>query len=596
MRSTPERGSPTTRRSSCTWGRGAGSCGGAACPFRARLLDAHTLRIERGQWPERAGEGVERRCRQMAESSPDTLEVASRSTDELDGSDASGPGREDVRIEPQPMGVVIERRSFMASAADAAEREAFDSFSGPPLGRPGLLPESVDHERHGALLIDRLHVRWEDLSLLLEDERRLAQARMDGEGALTPVDRVDVRDLANLQRQVRLRREAMEAQRGAARRTSARDLRRLLERGMGAHPDEPTLSRALVRLLLDAFSDAEAAVALTERVLASHPPDLPGWRLLHREAKALIGADALAPVLVSDHRVAPRDAHRAAEDLAQLRSRGVDYEHAEAMWLAADALARRGARIRTSPVHPTGVAFDVAVESVVWLLDARGHVPTGPREVYVLAHGQRGPGATPPWNPLAPSLLDVHDPQHHPALVGVAMADDEARLRGLGILLGQAFYDGPIDLAIGVLPSGGDVASAATVVHLEGRVGVNGLAVERVSAPLDQLSWPKVARYLTEPLARLELRPFPRPSWWSKRPTTRPPRASKPWPITARSVATCTGTASIALPRPTISMTCSGCCTRSSSHSSSALTVPITPPIGEGVPVALPRRGRSPRG
>lgn len=485
-------------------------CDGSSC-LRASFVDRRTIRLEQGTWPSSTRPGAERRCTTLASVLPDAIEISvegprAAMTDLL----AVAPRRVETLVFARRAHLVVERRSLMRSSREAFERALEEAQLG--IGLAGVLADDVDRRRRGVLVESRARIVWEDLELLLEDEQRIRRARLEEaeERQPAPVDAVDVSDLRSVRQQVRIRLEAVDALRGGARDVAVQELTRLLLRAHGAHPGEEEIARLLARFLLDPTGSPARARALADEMLARPDADRAHWARVRREASALLGPDALAAQLRADSLVPPRLAARAAADLARLRAAGVDFAHAEGVWIAASSIAERAERARMRPIAEADLPVVAVPESLVWLLEESAARDGEPSEAYLLVRA--APAASlPEWDPLGPSLLEMHDAAGRALLVGAAMADDQGRLHGLGRLLATHVADGSIELIVAVAPAESASRRATRLIRVAGRVQGESLVLDRAAGPAAQIAWENVARYLARPSSLLSSRVFPPP-------------------------------------------------------------------------------------
>lgn len=498
-------------------GEGAEQGDPAEAAYRARFVDDRTLRIQKGSWPVVRGEGpgAEARCARLARAHPEAVEVASHHGDVVMlGIHPDVPRHTDTIIVADSERLEVTRRVTMASAEQAEERrEDFGAREADVWSSVGgeLLFDRVQHERRGRVLVTRMRMLWEDLVLAAEDQRRMAAAIAEDQRRHRPrpPERIDVQNLAVVGHQVALWSQAVDAARGAARRAKAAQLRTLLERAVAAHPGELGFSRRLARLLIDELDEGRAAAEVVEDVLARHPRDERSWRVLRREAAAAVGPEALARVLVSDEVVAAADADRAARDLAALRRSGVDYEFAEGVWLAAQAIERRTASLSLREVDATPFPLDAFTETLgeLSVLGARND---GPRAMYVVARGERSDHHV-MWHPEEAPVVEVGVGAGERRVAGVATIGD-ARTRAMGRALFDSFTLGPLELTVLVVPLGGSPDRPEVALRLGGTLETDRFVLDHVSGPAARASWGEVARLLARPLFAMEPdRVFPPP-------------------------------------------------------------------------------------
>ncbi|MCA9603986.1 MAG: hypothetical protein KC619_00195, partial [Myxococcales bacterium] len=308
-------------------------CEGIACGGpSARWLDERTVMVSHHAWPTPAHGVSTADCLRLARRRTDAVEVAMR---------AGMPGSFGLAATRHHRVIVGGRRQISITLAIDFDHEAdaVRALEDIPRVRASVLDSLApleasrrEMDRDGSTVWVRDTYSWADLELARADVRLDAEAAADRARRATPIpiERVDVRRLAVVHHQVRLRAGELQWVRGPARAELVRQLATLLERAVAAHPAELGWAEQLVRLRLSDLDDAAGARALCERVLGGGvAPDPEPWRILRREAAALQGPGALAARLVEDRVVEAGDAHRVAEDLVRLREDGVAYEWAE---------------------------------------------------------------------------------------------------------------------------------------------------------------------------------------------------------------------------------------------------------------------------
>jgi hypothetical protein len=480
------------------------TCDPPAClGLRATFVDARTVRIEQGTWPEGEAAGVERRCRALALARPDALEVSVRlGTMTAPDLEVHVPRWVETLLRPMEGGVLREHLREMATSGAATESRWQEVVDEGTLAR-GVATDGWTEQR-GRVVRSIRTFAFEDLALASQDARRLRRAQAHwattprGQGAT-----VDVQDLRSVREAVVRHKRALTESTEAVRRSVARDLRALLERAAAAHPGETGLAHDLVRLLLDELGDAEAAAEVARAALPRVPEaERPLWRRLWREALAQRGPAHLAPALVA-HGVVPEPrAAQAAEDLAALARGGVDYEWLENAWGLAEVLGAR--TIPRNRIAPVALPLDTFVAT----LRATGTLATheaGPHALYVLARGPAVHGA----DPSGDACLRFHDTDGAPTCF-VAVHDParpSAGERTLPFGLGQGAFT--LHAQLVPLPAG----EGQRVRHLqvEGRVRGETILIEGTSSSVGADGWGRVHRYLGLPLATPERRVFPPP-------------------------------------------------------------------------------------
>lgn len=256
----------TASRWDLRWGVDAESCTPDACPTAARQIEPDLVRLERGPW--RTGDGMmDAHCQQLARQHPDALEVSAH---------YGGPRREVFDLEmmapasllPQRTttvarlrrgGVVLNRVDVMLTE-EGAKRvvEGSGSFD------PSLLGvEPVSHDirrrREGLTVFTTVDVLFEDLRMREADDERHAAAAAYAEALkeLVAPDQVDVGDLAMLHSQVGLHLEVVRNSSHGNPTDAIEQLKRLVNRGLVAHPGDERLLRALSDLSAPATPRSE---------------------------------------------------------------------------------------------------------------------------------------------------------------------------------------------------------------------------------------------------------------------------------------------------------------------------------------------------
>ncbi|MFW6050424.1 MAG: hypothetical protein ACODAU_04575 [Myxococcota bacterium] len=490
-----------------TWNDDA--CRGPDCAaFRARFVDAHTLRLERGEWPGGLPEGLTSRCTELAARHPEALEVAARRGEALAPALTDlVPRRLESILRPVQGGVELVRSRWMATHEWADRARRLELLQEAPAGAAELATERWT-ERRGRRVTSTYRFHYEDLALAAEDARRLRNARAATERRrfLLPPERVDVRNLREVRRQVALRRSAMERAGSAGRADHARALAELLERATAVHPEVVELHRRLVRLLLDELGGAERALEIAESMLQRRPEQAEEWRLLRREALAR-ESEPLAAALREDGVVPDASAaRRAAADLVRLRRQGVDYPWAEGAMRVARAFDSGPAPAARPLDRPVRLPLGSVVPSLAVLLDGGG--PSGRAEgvFFALTGDAVGPGMPP-----EPACLPFRRARGGVMCVGAVQEAVDARALALGTALRGRTGAGDVSWRVARVGRRDVGPGIERQLVVTGRIDGDGLLVKAASGSARAVPWERVRRYLAEPLSRLEPRLFPPP-------------------------------------------------------------------------------------
>ncbi|MBX3251001.1 MAG: hypothetical protein KF901_27740 [Myxococcales bacterium] len=488
--------------------------------WTARALDAGTITVSRGPWGERpdrgdredrgewhdrgAGAGVEVRCARLARERRDALEITIR-TPSGGGFELGAPLDTQIVLERDTVGVRWEELTRLPHDLPFEIFEHLERAAAPH--EPGaVLSSAASYERR--LTRDGVHararLRWEDLELAIDDERRVRAALAAEARAHEPVPvhtlPVERREL--LDAQVGLRLTRLRQATPAEADVQAEALRTLLERALDFYPGDAALAQHLTTALLH-LGDGRAAADLAEEVLAAGPPDPDAWRVRRRQALALVGAPALASALREDGLLRAREADAAARVLTAFDRR---YEVAEAAWIAAhqmEGAVPRGARV--APM--VEVPMVSLLETTLALLDMEGlarslHVilrvdaplpagVSGPAEVPVVSWREGDRGVR-----VAASTTASQD--HHRGLW-------REMLRGLP-------DEAEAELLVVLLPFGGSPGAPDGAARLRGRLSGGALRLSAARfVPALEVRWERVAELVAEPLAGLESRLFPPP-------------------------------------------------------------------------------------
>jgi len=500
-------GVPDARRRTRTFGvRWPGeACSGIACrrPV-ARWVDEHTLEVSRYEWPERGLAIATDACVRLARSER-AIEVGVRSSGPLT-LDSHGGLQLERALVAGARGLEIRHVVPFRNVEDA-ERGANELREASPVWA-SLEPLSTG-ERTVSVAGSRVRLvefhSWTDLEMVREDERlRVAAAvRLRERAVPVALEETDVRRLAVVRHQVRVRRAALAREAGPGRREMAMELATLLERAFAEHPSELWIAERLARVELDELRRPERAAALVRRVLASTAPaDLRLWGVLAREALAGQGASGLAEALL-DAEIASSeaDALRGAEDLIRLRADGLSYEWAEGAWLLSRSLpaplpmARARGRLSRGGV----------VSALLALARFGGTGDANTVQFAVLTAEQLSAGVV---GASRPELVVVRAPRGGSIIVaaigGVSLIEANRLARRVDAMIGA----GPISIIVQLSQPGG----AAGLRHrLDGTMQTQGFDLRRASRSISGVDFDDVQRYLAQPLSELSPALFPPP-------------------------------------------------------------------------------------
>lgn len=220
-------------------------CPPAGCPTFARMLDARTVVLVRGRWPEGQAKGVERSCRALGSEHANAVEVAVRRSESLF---IDGPS--DVPIETRSVallgeqGLTLVRTDLMASGEAAARELSRDAgvvlLGGDPLGARS--PLGATRTREDLLVHTTLRLSLEDLGLRADDAARTESAQRYASllGTVRADAAVDFARPEDVLRELRAR-ALLIAHSSAPDEALRAELSALLERGLRAHPEAPSL-------------------------------------------------------------------------------------------------------------------------------------------------------------------------------------------------------------------------------------------------------------------------------------------------------------------------------------------------------------------
>lgn len=488
------------------------ACPGPDCwDTYALPIDDRTLRIGRGPWEGARGPGIEARCAELARTEG-AIEVAAR-LPHWNAEAIATPGQslfENLGYSTQSMLVrtahgLVWREEVHARDVDVARDVArLAEMESNAMGSALDLATNFDRTVENGDLITTARFTWTDLEMASQDERYWREALADEARGERPiaVERVDPTDRVLLEAQVALRRMRVEGLDGGGgqRLAEAGALRRLLELALMAYPEDLEFAKQLVRLLLDPLRDGDAARELTERMLAHGVDDEVDWRLLHRHALAQSDARALARALVADEVVPRADADAAAAALTALAES--DYEPAEGAWLASRAMERAARPVRSVP--GASLPLGSLVETLLALAEDRD-APTLSVHVRIDSGVRLSSGA----EGLPMERVHTWDSGAGSVRIGAGMTDAPDGLRGLSQNLVAGLREGPLRVALALVPVGGDLATPEARIEVVGQVEDGGLTL--LQSDRRDVRWPEVVRYLATPLEGLTARLFPPP-------------------------------------------------------------------------------------
>jgi hypothetical protein len=473
----------------------------------ARVLDDRTVRIERRTFPAASGDSP---CLRAALDHPSAIEIT------MEGAGCA----ERARAAPcwsrrltfaEREGLVVRHELVMADAE--AARNAREALAGvlAPVRAAGWTATAL--EQRGATVIRVDRALWDDLEIALEDERieREAYARRRREARLVDAARVDVTRLSAVRQQVRLREARLARVRGEAQMIEARELVTLLDRAFAQHPTELDLAERALRLRLDVLGDPEGAEALASRVRASGVAPREPWDTLLRETRiaALAArpadAEALARAVgaLVESAIAPEAiAGAVAQDLAGAYAAGVPYELVESAYVYARTLTARGPRVTSRVGSGAGAPLAALPATLALLAGAPSAL-----SVFVVVRGTPTDGQ----RALRAEREELATIVRFDALqAGPGFAGSAGSLEGLlhlGALLERALDPGPIVLDVAVVSLADPRRELR--IRIEGRLGGGRVQIERADAWTARLAWPRVERYLADPLAAMGTRVFP---------------------------------------------------------------------------------------
>jgi hypothetical protein len=475
--------------------------------YQARFLDEHTLAIGRGDLPDSSRVGAEARCLSLASRFRGALEVSSApgETDILPGVMAA-PGRIEYRAS------IDGEHLTRIRVATFPRREEPDSrmlwSEDPVLGwlPLGLVAESRETRTEGRRIVERTRLSFQDLFLAAEDARRREAAIQDDARARGPhpVEEIDVENLGVVNEEVRMWKQQIDLP-GAAGPRARRELSRLLEAAIAAHPRETELRAELFDVLARHVGDFVRAAEVASAAIADGVGDAMVFAQLRREAYARSDASRLPGALIADSIVPRREAVEAANAIRAAVLDGADYAFAEGAWIAGRALMRRAYRGPARRVASAHLDLAGLIEAIGILVDA---ADVG-GAMWVAVEGVRRPWGIARFDAEdAPRIaLDVG----RSVLIGAASTNGDARLTALAHSLADSVSPGPIVLSFLVVPFNADVANPVAWGRIEGVLANDVLSVERIAGPSAAVDWGRVGRLIVGPLAASQGRVFPAP-------------------------------------------------------------------------------------
>ncbi len=480
-------------------------CQGITCrrPV-ARWVDERTLEVARHPWPRRRLAIATHACLELARSE-EAVEIGVRA-----GSPLTLDSHVGLRLERTLVATArgLEIRVVVPFRnVEDAERGAVEIREATPIWESlqPLSPRERVVTRRGVSVHASQRHTWTDLEMVAADERLriAAAAQLRRRAEPLALEQIDVRRLAVVRHQARLRRAELERRSGPVRRQLAEGLASLLERAHAAHPSELWIAERLARLELDELGRPDRVVALVEGVLASGMSTDPRpWQALRREALASRSAEVLAAALVEDGIVAEAgDAQRAAEDLIRLRADGVAYEWAEGAWSLSRAL-----RAPTPMVSAGGVLSRAGVLAALLALARLAEPDAGSTvQMAIRTTDELAPHAV---GVFGPELIVVRGPASGSVLVAALSTSSLVQMRRLSVRVDSILGTGPASIVVQLRhPSG----APGRRVQLDGVLQMDAFEVRRVSRELAHINFDDVQRYLAQPLAELSPSLFPAP-------------------------------------------------------------------------------------
>lgn len=471
------------------------------CPVsRVDPVDAHTLRITTGDWPYE-DERTKSACLALLERAPEAIELSERL-----GAEGRGHGSVERVLLPRENGLErIETRSY--ADAEAAERARVKWLGGyqdqPQVAGVVVEPE---YQLQGALLSQRVALRWDDLSLVVQDQERLRRALRgnDREGNVAD-DEVDPTDVELVRAHVDTRMLAIEALPSTERTKNLGSVRELLLRARASHPFDEGLARRLFALCLFGLHDAKAAREVAENMIARGSAHAAAWELSLRTALAHGDGAALASKLVSAHRIFAADAQTLATLLVRQVREGADYERAEWAALLARSLGQRAQSMRTEAAPALPLSPGSLIRMLALLASASPAAESGGIGVHVLI---TGPELRPDATSSDPSLwIQRTELKGTPAVALAATSWDASQVLALSRAVDLIAPDSS-ELWVGFEPLR-ETQRHGSLVRLAFQRDDRGFVLQRVSKNLSHVRWPELIRHVADPQSRLQGALFP---------------------------------------------------------------------------------------
>lgn len=487
-------------------------CSDGACQrMHGRFVDAHTVLLTQGIWPEDVSPGAEEHCRRLVGEEPRAIEVAAGPPTAIGTVDGIlMPLRSESVLRLRDRGVLRERRQVLPSSG-AAER----ALAG--LRRPVSIPVSVletvfDGElvRRGRVVVGLSRIPYEDLELLAGDDQRLRRALLAEERASLPlpVESVDLTDHHQVLEQVQRHRRRLERSPDDAREPLVLAYRALLEGALSHHPDDAALLGRHAALLLEHAREYEAAAAAYQRLIDAGYGDLREHAMRRREAYARGGGHGLAAALVADGVLPSSAAARATADLVALVADGESYALAESAVLVDRKMQRA---LRSTRPRRVGAAA-LPLESLLETLVALAHEDRVARSAHVRVVGASSHDGRVRYGGPDSRLVTLRGRADRAVLVGAAPSSEPSRLRRLGAHVATAVADGPVEVSVAIIAYDSPDGAPLALLRVHGEVSDGELVLTHAaSSGAPRYDWAQVERLLARPLLSMEARVFPPP-------------------------------------------------------------------------------------
>jgi len=467
---------------------------------RAQFIDARTVRVTTGDWPYEGDSGSD--CVELLERVPQALEVSARH-----GSESLELGSVERWLVASTKGLTrVERRAYAdPSAAERARVKVLEGYHDGPV--VAGVPVHAELDIEGKLLAETVHIAWDDLQLVVQDQERLRHA-LDGSDQRTPSsdDGVDVADVEVVRAHVDARIAAIERVDQARQRASLLSLRDLLVRAREVHPADEGLARRHFALSLFGLGDAPDALSVAQTMLDRGALDSGAWALSLRIALSQVDEGRLRNELASVHGLAPHEAAKMAASLFASAKRGEDYERSEWAFLMARSLGQRARAQRLVDAPALALSPGLFVRMLTTLAVAGAEADHAALGVHVLILG----GDVSQPLPARDDSLWVQrtDALGAPAVALAATSWDGAQVLSLARTLDALApaASGEIWLAFDPLRH---PDRQGTMVRLAFHRTDTGFVLDRVSKNLARVRWPLLVRELADPLSRFEGTVFP---------------------------------------------------------------------------------------